>query len=49
MKALSDGVTGVLLAGGNSSRMGRNKALMTLAGHSSIALWPSCAASLTTC
>ena len=28
-----DGVTGVLLAGGNSSRMGRNKALMPLAGH----------------
>ena len=33
MKVSSDGVTGVLLAGGNSSRMGRNKALMTLAGH----------------
>ena len=33
MKTSSDGVTGVLLAGGNSSRMGRNKALMTLAGH----------------
>ena len=33
MKASPDGVTGVLLAGGNSSRMGRNKALMTLAGH----------------
>ena len=33
MKTSSDGVTGVLLAGGNSSRMGRNKALMTLAGQ----------------
>ena len=33
MKASSDGVTGVLLAGGNSRRMGRNKALMTLAGQ----------------
>jgi molybdopterin-guanine dinucleotide biosynthesis protein A len=33
MKASPDGVTGVLLAGGNSSRMGRNKALMPLAGH----------------
>lgn len=33
MKASSDDVTGVLLAGGNSSRMGRNKALMPLAGH----------------
>ena len=32
MKATPDGVTGVLLAGGNSSRMGRNKALMPLAG-----------------
>ena len=33
MNASPDGVTGVLLAGGNSSRMGRNKALMTLAGQ----------------
>ena len=33
MNASPDGVTGVLLAGGNSSRMGRNKALMTLAGR----------------
>jgi len=33
MKASPDGVTGVLLAGGNSSRMGRNKALMPLAGR----------------
>ncbi len=33
MKASPAGVTGVLLAGGNSSRMGRNKALMSLAGH----------------
>ena len=33
MQASSDGVTGVLLAGGNSRRMGRNKALMPLAGH----------------
>ena len=33
MKVSPDGVTGVLLAGGNSSRMGRNKALMTLAGQ----------------
>ena len=33
MIASPDGVTGVLLAGGNSSRMGRNKALMTLAGR----------------
>ena len=33
MKASPDGVTGVLLAGGNSSRMGRNKALMALAGR----------------
>ena len=33
MKATPDGVTGVLLAGGNSSRMGRNKALMPLAGR----------------
>jgi len=33
MNASSDGVTGVLLAGGKSSRMGRNKALMTLAGQ----------------
>lgn len=33
MKASPDGVTGALLAGGNSSRMGRNKALMPLAGQ----------------
>ena len=33
MKASPDGLTGVLLAGGNSSRMGRNKALMPLAGQ----------------
>ena len=33
MKAPPNDVTGVLLAGGNSSRMGRNKALMPLAGH----------------
>ena len=33
MNASPYGVTGVLLAGGNSSRMGRNKALMTLAGR----------------
>ena len=33
MKASPDDVTGVLLAGGNSSRMGRNKALMPLAGQ----------------
>ena len=32
MKSPPDDVTGVLLAGGNSSRMGRNKALMPLAG-----------------
>ena len=33
MQASIQGATGVLLAGGNSSRMGRNKALMPLAGH----------------
>ena len=33
MKTPPDDVTGVLLAGGNSSRMGRNKALMPLAGQ----------------
>ena len=33
MKAVPDDVTGVLLAGGNSRRMGRNKALMPLVGH----------------
>ena len=32
MKSPPDDVAGVLLAGGNSSRMGRNKALMPLAG-----------------
>ena len=33
MTASPDGVTGVLLAGGGSRRMGRNKALMPLAGR----------------
>ena len=33
MKTPPDDVTGVLLAGGSSSRMGRNKALMPLAGQ----------------
>lgn len=33
MSASPEGVTGALLAGGNSSRMGRNKALMPLAGQ----------------
>lgn len=33
MQTSPDGVTGVLLAGGNSRRMGQNKALMPLAGH----------------